>query len=482
MAPPPAQLHQDLEPPAKRPKKKKREAGAAVSSTAAPAGPPKKRRPKKATGLQQEASVSDRHSGHSAGDNAAMLLDAADVLAQVDQQSSAHRATEETEATHHVVPEVPDELTRRWLGEMITAVYKRRNPAKVQEIPALLEKYANMEWDLYMRICEKYNETTQEQPTFFTSEAPADRAPRSGPAEEPREVARMESGGRHEDDRLKAPPPPKGSDATAPPPKGFAKKAGPPTKPPPLAIVREQEVTPEKPPGEQPHRAGSESSSSASDSDSEADVPQTAGATISASSGTGPRFGGGILGGLPLLGSAAAAKVAADMNQAPSLHVAPVAGSDLKTGHDVVAEDDHLLSRFCAIFGETTRNTGQPPEELRNSGRSTTRTSEGEEHRPGPPPGQWGEPGGGQQTRSGARPPMAVDPMGGRPPVLGLPPPMLGHPLPPPQLGYSWPRHSFMPMPPMLAPHHQAAPRPMPWGARPPMQAVALPLGDAWML
>lgn len=54
------------------------------------------------------------------------------------------------------------EVNNARYGELIRGVYQRHNPAKLNEVESLLQKYEGMEAELYHRVCEKYQEKPQD--------------------------------------------------------------------------------------------------------------------------------------------------------------------------------------------------------------------------------------------------------------------------------------------------------------------------------
>ena len=55
---------------------------------------------------------------------------------------------------HHAAAEDPIQLF--WRAQL-EAIYRRRNPPKLESIPGLLEKYQGNEAVLYRKVCEKYD-------------------------------------------------------------------------------------------------------------------------------------------------------------------------------------------------------------------------------------------------------------------------------------------------------------------------------------
>jgi len=79
-----------------------------------------------------------------------------------------------------------------YYGGLICSIYERHNPTKVHDVPALLDKYAGCELEMYHRICEKYGVDPEPTPSHLARLSP----PRSP---EPVGYARKAS----------APPPPR---------------------------------------------------------------------------------------------------------------------------------------------------------------------------------------------------------------------------------------------------------------------------------
>eukprot|EP00411_Alexandrium_monilatum_P060439 CAMPEP_0175517464 /NCGR_PEP_ID=MMETSP0096-20121207/14974_1 /TAXON_ID=311494 /ORGANISM="Alexandrium monilatum, Strain CCMP3105" /LENGTH=152 /DNA_ID=CAMNT_0016819785 /DNA_START=15 /DNA_END=469 /DNA_ORIENTATION=+ len=63
-------------------------------------------------------------------------------------------------------------------GARICAVYERHNPQKLAEVPALLEKYAGCEAEMYDRICEKYGVEPEALPEHLAADPPCSPEPR----------------------------------------------------------------------------------------------------------------------------------------------------------------------------------------------------------------------------------------------------------------------------------------------------------------
>mmetsp|Transcript_108357 Transcript_108357/g.334703 ORF Transcript_108357/g.334703 Transcript_108357/m.334703 type:complete len:636 (+) Transcript_108357:83-1990(+) len=78
-------------------------------------------------------------------------------------------------------------LSAEQYTSLVTKVYEQRNPAKMPDLPLLLEKYKGREHELYRQVCEKY----QVDPDELAAELPA--APEKEAKEEIDEFAHLEN-------------------------------------------------------------------------------------------------------------------------------------------------------------------------------------------------------------------------------------------------------------------------------------------------
>lgn len=410
-----------------------------------------------------------------------------------DQQEEAQEAAVEDAA---LFPEVNARFS-----ELIRGVYKRHNPAKLNEVESLLEKYRGMEAELYNRVCEKYGEQPEDvdvQPG--ASEASFSLA--GGTPAAPKGFAKKAS----------APPPPGNpwTNPAAPPAKPAAPVPPPPPSAPPKASSRvavgeawpfqEEEVS--------MNSASSECSSS--ESESEAEIPEvkspgafqlqadaslrgTAPAVapspvVAPSSADGAlRFGGGIFGGAPASTSTAQAQPGPDGEEPnspssrsqsrssslgpPPEGVAAAAVAPAAGGHD------DLMQRWASLAEPKVSSVPAPPGETEAFTHPQPEAAPPAFHRPDvSPPRQRSE------RMSKSEPPL---PAWANPPPTG--PQAGGPPDGPPgnwapgqnrmgpgpgpgppgynPSGYPPPNHRMMGMPP---PGASSWGRPSGWGSYPP--------------
>lgn len=64
-----------------------------------------------------------------------------------------------------------------YYGGLISSIYERHNPTKVHDVPALLEKYAGCEPEMYNRICEKYGVDPEPTPSHLAQPSPPREPP-----------------------------------------------------------------------------------------------------------------------------------------------------------------------------------------------------------------------------------------------------------------------------------------------------------------
>lgn len=305
-----------------------------------------------------------------------------------DQQEEAQEAAVEDAA---LFPEVNARFS-----ELIRGVYKRQNPAKMNEVESLLEKYRGMEAELYNRVCEKYGEQPEDvdaQPGVTASDAPFSVS--GGATAAPRGFAKKAS--------APAPPGMPWTNPAAPP----AKPAAPvPPPPPPSAPPKASsrvavgEAWPFQEEEVSMNSASSECSSS--ESESEAEIPEVKSpggfpphadaslpgaatavapsaaplgtpAAPSSADGAGLRFGGGIFGGAPASATTAQAEPGPDGEQpnSPSSR-SQSRSSSLGPPPDGVAAaavppaaggHDDLMQRWASLAEPKVSSVPAPPAE-----------------------------------------------------------------------------------------------------------------------
>lgn len=166
--------------PKRRAKTKAIRAGGDLSESRVEAEPPdvkegkevkegKKRRKRRSTeAKEEEAEV--KPEGEVPIDDQAALIATVEELAPVPEEGPPKRRRkrkkhppEESAVKEPSNGEMDHpEVNNARYGELIRGVYQRHNPAKLNEVESLLQKYEGMEAELYHRVCEKYQEKPQD--------------------------------------------------------------------------------------------------------------------------------------------------------------------------------------------------------------------------------------------------------------------------------------------------------------------------------